>query len=90
MALGKAVVLASAQAEQHTGQPHRAMRRGGWNPKPRINPAHAVLLKKWCWDASKSQWWPLFNDDNTYNERSYQGMEFYEEFRMPRVILRGC
>ena len=37
----------------------------------------------------KSEWWTLFNDLETWNERSYAGQEFYSEFHMPRAVFES-
>ncbi len=42
---------------------------------------------KWWYDSGKSELWELFDDDQTYIERSYAGACFYKNFHMPRVVF---
>ena len=76
----------SAQAPQAVDR--RKKRRGGWNPKPRHGDPNAVSkYLRWRHDSSKCPWWRLFDDDETYNERSWLGDKFYRTFHMPRSVF---
>jgi hypothetical protein len=43
---------------------------------------------KWWHDSSKSVYWQYFKDDTSFNERTIQYVEFYDEFHMPRAVFR--
>ena len=54
-------------------------RRGGYNPKPRNGDPDAVEPRAlWEFDMTKCIWCSLFDNLETFNERSYWGLYFYE------------
>ena len=46
-----------------------------------------MKYRQWYYDSSKSDWWELFDDKTTYDEKSYAGSLFEAEFHMPRAIF---
>ena len=65
-------------------------RRGGWNPKPRHGswePEDSGTAKEWYHNSSKTCWWDLFDDDQTYVPNTFAAHEFYDEFRMSRQMF---
>ena len=63
-------------------------RRGAWNPKPRSGDANAMEPRaQWEFDMTKCIWCSLFDNQETFDENSYWGLYFYEEFHMPRCIF---
>ena len=65
-------------------------RRNGWDVKPRHgkDPNALIVEDKWWHDSSKSVYWQYFKDDTSFNERTIQYVEFYDEFHMPRAAQR--
>ena len=65
-------------------------RRNGWDVKPRHgkDPNALIVEDKWWHDSSKSVYWQYFKDDTSFNERTIQAVEFYDEFHMPRAVFR--
>ena len=65
-------------------------RRNGWDVKPRHgkDPNALIVEDKWWHDSSKSVYWQYFKDDTSFNERTIQFVEFYDEFHMPRAVFR--
>ena len=76
--------LHKKQQREFVQRPGRHKRRGGWNPKARRGHDRSVAsgfkLDQWVFDSSKSQLWLLFNDNETYDERSFAGAQFYDQF----------
>ena len=64
-------------------------RRNGWDVKPRHgkDPNALIVEDKWWHDSSKSVYWQYFKDDTSFNERTIQAVEFYDEFHMRRCCL---
>ena len=65
-------------------------RWNGWDVKPRHgkDPNALIVEDKWWHDSSKSVYWQYFKDDTSFNERTIQAVEFYDEFHMPRAVFR--
>ena len=65
-------------------------RWNGWDVKPRHgkDPNALIVEDKWWHDSSKSVYWQYFKDDTSFNERTIQFVEFYDEFHMPRAVFR--
>ena len=59
-------------------------RRNGWDVKPRHgkDPNALIVEDKWWHDSSKSVYWQYFKDDTSFNERTIQAVEFYDEFHL--------
>ena len=74
-------------------------RRNGWDVKPRHgkDPNALIVEDKWWHDSSKSVYWQYFKDDTSFNERTIQAVEFYDEatwsstceFHKPRAASAG-
>ena len=64
------------------------MRKGGWNPKIRQRPDADLQYQKWRHDPTKSPWWSLFNNQETFQERSYQCQKFYHLAGVLLVFFR--
>ena len=56
-------------------------RRNGWDVKPRHgkDPNALIVEDKWWHDSSKSVYWQYFKDDTSFNERTIQAVEFYDD-----------
>ena len=66
----------------------RCRRHNGWVRKPRHGDPSALRVEeKWWHDSSRSPYWHYFKDDASFNEHSYSGVEFYDEFHMPRKVF---
>ena len=66
----------------------RCKRHNGWVIKPRQGDPSALRVEeKWWHDSSRSPYWHYFKDDASFNEHSYSGVEFYDEFHMPRKVF---
>ena len=66
----------------------RCRRHNGWVLKPRHGDPSALRVEeKWWHDSSRSPYWHYFKDDASFNEHSYSGVEFYDEFHMPRKVF---
>ena len=79
----------SSESEEELGpRGGKLVRAGGWGRKPRMGDLVSLCLEdRWKWPSWQSNWLNILKNEETYNPKSYWGMNFRGKFRVPRQVF---
>ena len=79
----------SSESEEELGpRGGKLVRAGGWGRKPRMGDLVSLCLEdRWRWPSWQSNWLNILKNEETYNPKSYWGMNFRGKFRVPRKVF---
>jgi len=79
----------SSESEEELGpRGGKLVRAGGWGRKPRMGDLVSLCLEdRWKWPSWQSNWLNILKNEETYNPKSYWGMNFRGKFRVPRKVF---